>query len=168
MSAKIVFVFASVLLIGSLAINVYQYSQLCSLSAGNNLQSQVDELISRLENLQNEKASLQDQLQTLSAQTRVPNLVTRLGAKDVRASPYMNHPWSGQLRLYVEGAVWNVGNGTAVNGRLHVTLYQGANIANETDIELGTIEPGAYVKVASDIYYEGTALTNWTIIPEFE
>ena len=95
-----------------------------------------------------------------------PRLVTRLGTKDVRASPYANHPWSGTIRFYISGEVWNVGQIPAYKSTLHVVLFQGAIVANDTYIELGVIAAGAYVDVASNVYYAGNALTNWTLTPE--
>lgn len=85
----------------------------------------------------------------------------------MRSSPAPGHPWSGVIHFYVDGEVWNVGTGPAINCKLHVTLYQETTIANETRIELGTIAAGYYKDVSTNIYYEGPALTDWTIIPEF-
>ncbi|MCJ7613216.1 ELKS/Rab6-interacting/CAST family protein, partial [Candidatus Bathyarchaeota archaeon] len=64
-----------------------------------------------------------------------PRIVTRLGTTDVRSSPAPGHAWSGIIRFYMSGEVWNVGTGPAINCKLHVTLYQGTIIANETYIE---------------------------------
>ncbi len=113
--------------------------------------------------LQSRKANLECQLyQLISARQGAPvTLSTRLGASDLR------YNYSGQdVRLYISGEVWNVGAVVARNCRLHVTLYQGGVVANDTYIELGTINAGSYVNVASNIYYSGPALTNWRIIPE--
>ena len=113
--------------------------------------------------LQNMKNNFEGQLYQLllANQGKTATLVTRLGASDMR------YNYSGQdIRLYISGEVWNVGIVGAQNCRLHVTLYQGDFVANDTYIELGIIEAGSYVDVARNIYYSGTALTNWRIIPE--
>jgi len=75
--------------------------------------------------------------------------------------------YTGQeTRLYISGEMWNVGTSAAHNCRLHVTLYQGVTVAKDTYIELGIIDVGSYVDVASNVYYTGNALTNWTLTPE--
>ncbi len=129
----------------------------------------LDELATRLQtentNLQNQTAALQSQIE--SAHDGLPKIVTRLGARDVRNTPAPGHPWSGQIRLYVAGEVWNVGTGPARNCKLHIILYQGNNLANETYAELGTIEVGGWADVAVNIYYNGDALTSWTLIPTY-
>jgi cell division protein FtsL len=159
---KLALIITSVILIGSLAANVYFYARY-SFAANDVLQKQVDELERQAANLQSEKASLQNQL----SQAEAPKIVTRLGVKDVRSSPAEGHPWSGRIRLYVAGEVWNAGTEAVQNCRLHVTFHQGEVMANDTYIELGTIAIGSWKDVAANIYYEGVALTNWTIIPEF-
>jgi cell shape-determining protein MreC len=130
------------------------------------LRNQTNSLQNENINLQNENAELQNQLNHKG--TKEPKIVTRLGAKDVRESPASGHSWSGQIRFYVKGEVWNVGTADARNVRLHVTLYQGDTVANETYIGLGRIAAGSYVDVASNIIYVGEALSNWTIIPLFD
>ena len=130
-------------LIGSLAVNTYLLAQLYSLTMDNSsVQKQVDDYRSQVADLQSEKASLQNQLQTQQGKANPPKLVTRLGVKDVRASPYANHPWSGNIRFFVSGEVWNVGQVPAYNCTLHVVLHQGATVANDTYVTLGTIKPG--------------------------
>ena len=188
-----------IVLIVSLAANVYPYSQ----PSDSGLQNQVTDLQNQLANLSSqagilqsenanfttrvadledqaailgnqtnilqdensklldEKVLLQSQLNQLSQQEVPATLVTRLGASDMR------YNYSGQnLRLYITGEVWNVGTEAAKNSRLHVTLYQGDFAAVDTYIELGTINGGSYTEVAKNIYYSGSALTKWTIIPE--
>ncbi len=152
---------------GSLTVNTYFLAQLYSSTADSStIQNQIDDLTSQISNLKSEKVNLQDQLQTQQNIAGSPRLVTRLGAKDVRASPYTNHPWSGRIRFYVSGEVWNVGQVPAYNSTLHVVLFQGANVANDTYVMLGTIKPGSFIDVSADVYYEGNALTNWNIAPE--
>jgi len=158
---------ATVILVGSLAVNAYLYAQQLSFAPENGLQQQVNALESQVENLQDEKTDLQNQLQNQLNQTQIPKLVTRLGTKDVRSSPYANHPWSGQIRFYISGEVWNVGRASANSSKLHVTLYQGGAVAKDTYVELGTIPAGSYVDVDANIPYEGDALTHWTMVPEF-
>jgi hypothetical protein len=131
-----------------------------------NLQNQRDCLESENSKLQDENAAIQNQIDQIRL-TGPPKIVTRLGATDVRSTPAEGHPWSGVIRFYISGEVWNLGTGSALDCRLHVTLYQGETVANNTYVELGTINAGTYVDVAADIYYSGEALTNWTIIPEY-
>jgi hypothetical protein len=133
-------------------------------------ETQVDYLNHEIYSLQtennlllSEKANLEGQLYqlVLANQGKTATLVTRLGASDMRLN------YSGQdLRLYISGEVWNVGQVEAKNCRLHVTLYQEENVANDTYVNLGNLEPGSYVEVAKNIYYSGQPLTNWKIIPE--
>lgn len=140
------------------------------------LENQAVTLPNKTIELQKENFELRNEIETL--QERIdkesqlipdgtPKIVTRLGTTDVRSTPAPGHPWSGIIRFYISGEVWNVGTGPARNCKLHVTLYQGNIIANETYIELGTIAAGYYKDVSSNIYYNGSALTNWTINPEF-
>jgi hypothetical protein len=162
-----VLILASVILIGSLAINTSLLAQLYTLTVDNSsVQKQADDFGSQLADLQSEKASLQGQLQTLQSRAKSPELVSRLGARDVRASPYANHPWSGRIRFYVSGEVWNVGQIPAYNCTLHVVLYQGATVANDTHVMLATIKPGSFVDVSANVNYEGEALTSWSVTPE--
>ena len=136
------------------------------------LEKQIDDLNYEIINLQkendflvNEKTNLEGQLNqlVLADQGKTATLVTRLGARDMR------YNYSGQdLRLYISGEVWNVGQVEAKNCRLYVTLYQGENVANDTYISLGNLKPGSYVDVAQNIYYSGNALTDWKIVPESE
>ena len=131
-----------------------------------NLRNQTDSLQSENSKLQNENAAIQNQIDQIR-QTGLPKIVTRLGATDVRSTPAAGHPWSGVIRFYISGEVWNMGTGAAKDCKLHVTIYQGNTVANDTYVEIGTINAGSYTDVAANIYYTGEALTNWTIIPEY-
>jgi hypothetical protein len=163
LKSKLALAAVSISLVVSLAANVYFYDmQQHRFASDSALQKQAADLCDQINNLQSEKANLQTQL----IQTSAPKIITRLGATDVRSSPAPGHPWSGRIRLYVAGEVWNVGTAAAFNCSLHITLYQGDVVANETCVELDTIAEGSWKDVAVDIYYEGSALTNWTIIPE--
>jgi len=156
-----VLVLAWVVLMGSLGVNTYLIARLYRLSTDTvSVQKQVDNFRSQVADLESEKASLQGQLQTQQSSANSPELVSRLGVKDVRASPYANHPWSGRIRFYVSGEVWNVGQVPAYNSKLHVVLFQGATVANDTYVMLGTIKPGSFVDVPANVYYEGEALTS--------
>ena len=167
MTTKFALTLASVILIGSLTVNAYLLAQQYLLTTDNNsVQKQMDGFNIKIAELQNEKANLQDQLQTQQNGAGTPRLVTRLGVKDIRASPYVNHPWSGRIRFFVSGEVWNVGRVPGYNCTLHVVLYQGTNVANDTKVMLGTIKPGAFVDVSADVYYEGDELTSWNVTPE--
>ena len=101
--------------------------------------------------------ALQEEINSLKAS----DLVTRLGATD-------NRSLFGSKSLLVQGSIWNVGTNPAYNCRLHVILYQGQTIAEDTYINLGTISGESYTDISENIYYEGEALSNWTITPEWE
>ena len=148
------------ILLVSLVGNVYFYSaQRNSTLRNAALKEQASELRILTSTLENEIAELEDQLTQLGQEG--PRLVTRLGASDMRFN------YTGQeTRLYISGEIWNVGTSAARNSRLHVILYQGVTVANDTYVELGTINVGSYVDVASNIYYTGNALTDWTLTPE--
>ena len=165
MKLKFAFVILTVILAGSLVANTFIYLQHYNLT-NNDLQLQVNNLDSQAANLQNEKMNLQNQLQNRLNQTPTAQLETRLGTKDIRNRPYANHPWGG-IRFYVSGEVWNVGTVAANNSTLHIILYQGSIKANDTYVDLGTIEAGSFVDVSANIRYIGDALTNWVIIPEY-
>jgi cell division protein FtsL len=160
---KLALAAVTIILVVSLAANAFSYyAQQYRFAINNALQKQAADLRNQINNLQNEKADLQSQLSQLSQRPIVPKLATRLGATDMR------YNYTGQTtRLYISGEIWNVGTAPAYNCRLHVTLYQGDIVANDTHIELGTIAAGSWKDVAANIYYEGVALTNWTIISEF-
>jgi regulator of replication initiation timing len=128
-----------------------------------NLRNKTASLQSENSNLQSENAAIQNQIDQIGT----PKILTRLGATDVRSTPAAGHPWSGIIRFYISGEVWNIGTGAAKDCKLHVTIYQGEIVANETYVELGTINAGSYTDVAANIYYTGEALTNWTITPEY-
>ncbi len=132
-----------------------------------NLSNQTDNLQAENAYLQTENADLESQLSRIPVPQTAPKILTRLGTSDVRSSPFEGHPWSGVIRFYISGEVWNVGTADAHECRLHVTLYQVDAVANDSYIDLGTVEAGSYVEVDSNIYYSGNALTSWTIVPEY-
>jgi regulator of replication initiation timing len=132
-----------------------------------NLSNQTDNLQAENAYLQTENADLENQLSHIPVPKTAPKILTRLGTSDVRSSPFEGHPWSGVIRFYISDEVWNVGTADAHDCRLHVTLYQVDAVANDSYIDLGTVEAGSYVEVSSNIYYSGEPLTSWTIIPEY-
>jgi hypothetical protein len=128
------------------------------------LNNQVGDLQNQTSSLQTENSKLKSknaELSLLSQEKAPAKLVTRLGANDLR------YNYSGQaIRLYITGEVWNVGTEMAQNCSLHVILYQGATVAQDTYISLGNIAGASFSDVATNIYYTGEALTNWTITSE--
>jgi FtsZ-binding cell division protein ZapB len=113
--------------------------------------------------LQGNNSSLQTQnaaLQNRMLQLEVPRLVTLLGSKDCNWDP-------NDMRLYIQGEVWNVGTVTAHNCSLHVTLYRGNVTLQDTEVALGNIESGTYTNVSANLHYSGSALAYWTIIPQY-
>ncbi len=153
----------SVILAASLAANAFLFHvQQYRFAINSSLQKQAADLRNKINSLEREKADLQSKLGHLNQREVAPKLVTRLGATDMR------YDYPGQdIRFYISGEIWNVGTAAAQNCRLHVTLYQGDTIAKDTRIELGTINAGSFKDVALNIYYSGNALTNWTLIPEY-
>ena len=107
--------------------------------------------------LQNQISSLEDDVNSLKA----AKLVTALAVTDQR-------PTYGTPYFEISGTVWNVGTLTATNCRLHVIVYQGSSIAKDTYIGLITINSESYKKVFEQIYYTGSQITNWEIIPEWD
>jgi hypothetical protein len=147
------------ILVFSLIGNIYFYNQQYVFAVHNDvLQGQASELKTLANTLENETTELENQLSQLNQER--PRLVTRLGANDMR----FDYPGQ-QIRLYISGEIWNVGTSIARNCKLQVILYQGGVVANATDIPLGIIDVGSYADVASNVYYTGNALTNWTLIP---
>jgi len=169
---KVVLTATTVILLASLLANAYlwiQQNQITALENQENLKNQIIDLQHQLYNLQTENENLQRKNANLEHQLyyeREPFLVTRLGVSDVLYNPQYRGK-SLIPRLYIQGEVWNIGDKIAFNCSLHVVLYQGNVVANETYIELGDIQPWSLVKVDRNIYYEGERLTNWTITPQF-
>jgi hypothetical protein len=118
------------------------------------LQTQISTLKSGATELQNQLSDLRNRLNAL----KTPKILTSLGTTDVRSNVV-------DTRFYIKGTVWNVGVETAFNSSLHVTLYRGAFIVNETYLMLGDLPGGSWKEVETNIHYSGAALTNWTIIP---
>jgi len=79
-----------------------------------------------------------------------------------------NRPFLQTPRLHVSGFVCNVGTNTAYNVRLHVVAYQsGGVVAIDTYINIDTIVGESWQPVSGDLFYDGGALTSWTITPEW-
>jgi len=123
----------------------------------NQLQSTYDNYVASHSHSNSEYDALVSEIDSL----KKPDLVTRLGLMDER--PFLQTSY-----LHVFGEVWNVGTNTATNCKLHVILYQGAVVAEDTYINLGTILGKDYTSVDSPIYYEGSELTSWSISPEWD
>ena len=100
--------------------------------------------------------NLQNQINTL----RAPLLIRiNLGESD-------NRPWFGTPYLRIESAIVNVGTNTAYNCKIHVIMYQGATIAKDTYVLLGTISGRAGISTTNDVQYVGSTLAGWTITLE--
>ncbi len=95
-------------------------------------------------------------LQSDYSYLKLPHLVGNLDAKD-------NRPWWGSPSLHVFGTVTNIGSDTAYNSLLYVAAFQGAVLAFNTTITVGTVNYGGFVYVDSSIAYVGGALTSWRI-----
>ena len=60
--------------------------------------------------------------------------------------------------------VVNVGSDTASDCKLHVVLYQGSVVANETDLSLGSISGGNWVAADENVYYAGSSLSSFSVM----
>jgi hypothetical protein len=79
-----------------------------------------------------------------------------------------NRPWLGTPYLHVYGYVCNVGTNIAYSSKIHVVAYQGGGVvAIDTYITLGTIYGESWTSVDTNVYYSGSALTSWTITPQW-
>jgi len=164
MALKIALAVVSILFITSLIANFYFYSRQYGISPDSGLESQVADLQSQVDSLTSDKNSLQNQVNSLTSERdslKASKLVTRLGASDQK-------PWLATDYLKVSGSVWNVGTNAAYNCKLRVILYPGQTVAKDTYINLGTINGEAFADVDEKVYYEGSALTDWNITPEWE
>ena len=141
----------------SLGLNYYLYTQQYGLTPDGGSQGQIVDLQNQIATLQNEKSTLQNEIDSLKAS----KLITSLGVTDQK-------PWLSTDYLQVTGTVWNVGTNTANNCKLHVILYQGQTIAKDTYINLGAINGETSVSINEKVYYEGSALTDWDITPEWD
>jgi len=123
----------------------------------NSLVTERGDLEAQIIFLQNQISDLEDDVERLNA----PKLVTALAVTDQR-------PIWGTPYFEISGTVWNVGTYTATNCRLHIILYQGSAIAEDTYISLITINGESYRTVDEKIFYAGTKITDWEIIPEMD
>jgi uncharacterized membrane-anchored protein YhcB (DUF1043 family) len=120
-------------------------------SAYNSLRSTFTSLQSQYDSMKNERDSL-----------KLPKLIkVNFGASD-------NRPWFGTPYLNINGVLINVGSNTAYTCRLHVILYQSGGVtAKDTYINLGSINGESWTNVNTNVYYEGSGLTTWSITPEW-
>ena len=137
----------------------------------NSLIAERDTLKQQVNDLTNERGDLRREIDALNTQItslqriiedlEAPKLVTALAVVDQR--PLFQTPY-----FEITGTVWNVGSETATNCRLHIILYQGSTIAEDTYISLSTINSESYRNVDEKIFYAGTEITDWEIIPEMD
>ena len=149
--------------ISSLQNQNLELSSQCS-----NITNEIDTLQTENDNLKNENKNFRSENTDLQNQlyNKGPRLITKLGTTDVKIDHTAYH--SNQTRLFIEGEVWNIGTQAADDCRLHVILYIGSEVVNDTYIQLGTINALDCVNVRTDIYYyTGERLTDWKIIPEY-
>lgn len=179
---KVSLIVVSILFAISLITNLYLYTrQYVGITPDGNLEQQIADLQSQLDSLntthqnyvsihshsnleyailENQIANLQDQ--TNSLQTQINHLksakliLVNLYGTDIRLP--LTPPY-----FYVEGEVVNVGTDYAFNCKLHVILYQGAIVAIDTYLELGTIIGEGYTTVDSKITYLGGEITSQSI-----
>jgi cell division protein FtsB len=162
---KIALAIVSSLFVVSLLANVYFYNRQYGVTPNGGLENQIADLQTQVSTLQNEKQSLQSQVSNL--QNEIESLKSaKLVEVDLQA--YDNRPWLQDSYLHVVGCIANVGTHTAYNCKLHVTLHQGEVIAGDTYISIGTISGEAWKSVDSRVYYEGGALSGYSVTPEWD
>jgi hypothetical protein len=122
---------------------------------------------SQISNLQNQNNDLQTWLEgniTLFNSERdvlkAPKLVMDLGYEDVR--PYYGTPY-----LHIHGIVINVGTNVAYNCKLHLVAYQSSVVTIDTYIVLDIINGESWRYVNEKVYYSGSAITSYTIVPQW-
>ena len=114
-------------------------------------QSQISSLQSQIDNLQSQVNGLK------SAKL----IEVNLKAEDSR--PFLQTP-----RVHVYGDVVNVGSDAAVTAKIHVVLYQsGGVIAEDTYIDLGYIGGESSTSVDTNVFYEGSEITNQVVTLEW-
>ena len=155
---KIALVVVSTAFVISLFANLYLYTRQYGITPDSGLENQVSSLQDEIESLENQVSSLQDEIESLKFASLVK--VNLLGTD--------NRPWFQTPYLHVEGCIVNAGTYTAYNCKLHVILYQGEVVAEDTYINLGTISGENWKVVDSEVYYEGEELTHYSITPEWD
>lgn len=141
---KTVLIIVSIGFIISLILNGYFYTQLHGISENGGLEGKI--------------TSLQEEINTLMA----PKLISaNLGGFDKR--PFFQTP-----RLQITGYIFNIGNQTAKDCKLHVVLYQGNIIVQDTYIKLGNIAGETGISIDEEVFYDGEGLTDFIITPEWK
>ena len=147
---KVALAVVSALFVISLLANLYLYTRQYGVTPDSGLENQIADLQSQVSDLENQVSNLE----------KAKLIKVELSGTD-------NRPWFQTPYLHVTGGIANVGTDTAYNCRLHVILYQGAVVAEDTYINLGTISGEGWQGVDSRVYYEGEALTMWSLTPEW-
>ena len=122
------------------------------------LDSQINSLDTQVTNLQNQINTLQSTIDALKAPKLIHVNIIGTNNRPLFQTPY----------LEITGEVVNVGTNTAYNSKIHVVLYQGEVVAEDTYINLGTIVGEGYETVDSKIYYTGETLTGWSMTTEWD
>ena len=144
-SLKIALVVVSTFFVISLIVNLYLYTrQYGGITPNSGLENQIV-------NLQNEIESLK------SAKLIMVNF------HGTNERPLFQTPY-----FRITGEVVNVGTYTAYNCKLYVILYQGQVVAEDTYINLGTINGEGSVTVNSIIYYTGVEIYTWSKTIEWD
>lgn len=107
--------------------------------------------------LRNRLAQKDNEIDSLKA----PNLIS------VNMKYEDNRPFLQDAYMRVYGYVVNVGTNTANNAKIHVVIYQGATVAKDTTISLGSISGESYTSVDTKVYYTGSAITTYSANLEF-
>ncbi len=78
-----------------------------------------------------------------------------------------NRPLLQDAYFHVYGSVVNTGSNTAYNAKIHIIIYQGAVVAKDTTINLGSINGQSSYNVDSKVYYTGSAITTYSATFQF-
>lgn len=148
---KIALVVVSILFVVSLIANLYFYNKQYGITPDSGLENQIADL-------QNQVSNLQDEIDALKSANLVKVNLVGTDNRPLFQTPYCR----------IKGCVVNVGTDTAYNCKLHIILYQGEVVAEDTYINLGTISGEGWRLVDSKVYYEGEALTHSSITPEWD
>lgn len=123
----------------------------------NNLEDQTADLQDQVGSLQSQLSSMNDMLDVLEASKLE---FVNLRGQDVR-------PMEGSPYLHTWGNICNVGTRTASNCWLHVELERGGTVIKDVYIDLGSIDGESWVQWDRNVYYDGDALTRWSITKEW-
>jgi hypothetical protein len=103
-------------------------------------------------------AALQDEVDSLRAAKLISVDLKAEDNRSVVETPF----------VHVYGYVVNVGNSTADDAKIHVVLQQsGGVVANDTNVDLGSVDGKSFVSVDAKVYYEGSEILTASMVLEW-